>query len=126
MECSCLIVCDNDNGPKAFTEQNRKAKKRHTCCECGRIIEIGEIYRYESGIWENPESYKICLDCISIRDVYFCGYVYGQLWEEMNEIIEQSDGNIGLPSRLTTSAKNAIINAIQKHWDEEDEMESAL
>jgi len=44
----------------------------------------------------------------------------------MNEIIEQSDGNIGLPSRLTTSAKNAIINAIQKHWDEEDEMESAL
>ena len=46
------------------------ARKEHECCECGRIITIGEKYSYFFGVWEEydhyghlPGAYKTCLEC---------------------------------------------------------------
>ncbi len=43
------------------------ARKRHKCCECRGWIEPGETYRYASGIWDYPESFKFCADCDALR-----------------------------------------------------------
>lgn len=52
--------------PKAFKSVIRKARKSHKCCECRKDILKGEKYRYESGIWDEPNSFKLCLNCHSI------------------------------------------------------------
>jgi len=53
--------------PTAFSTTTRKAIKRHKCCECKKLIEIGEQYQYSSGIWDSqPDSYKQCLNCYEI------------------------------------------------------------
>lgn len=59
-------MCD---APEFYRVVNRKARKKHKCCECSSTIEIGEIYRIDS-LKEEGEicSFKSCLDCGSVRD----------------------------------------------------------
>lgn len=52
--------------PSAFRQIIRKARKDHKCCECHGIIQKGEKYRYSSGIWDDPESFKQCEDCYKL------------------------------------------------------------
>jgi hypothetical protein len=54
--------------PQAFRSYQRKARRKHRCCECLGWIRKGEIYTYCSGIWDNhPASYKTCPDCTLLR-----------------------------------------------------------
>jgi|LakMenEpi03Aug12_release.lakeMendotaPanAssembly.Ray.scaffolds.fasta_scaffold222596_2 hypothetical protein len=53
--------------PKCFSRVQRKARKRHKCCECWGWIEPGETYQYVSGIWDGPASFKVCADCNDLR-----------------------------------------------------------
>lgn len=56
--------------PTACSEQRRRAKKAHRCCECGREIAAGEVYEYVSGIWDaRPASFKTCLMCAEVSDL---------------------------------------------------------
>lgn len=52
---------------KCFTEKKRKARKQHFCCECRAIINKGDYYVYSSGIWDDPMSFKTCLNCDLVR-----------------------------------------------------------
>lgn len=46
---------------------DRRARKRHTCRECGKKIDPGTIYKYTSGIFDgSPFSHKWCVDCYEI------------------------------------------------------------
>ena len=56
------------DGPKCYTETFPKARKEHRCCECGGRIVIGEIYHLFKGIWDEPGTYKTCIDCKELRD----------------------------------------------------------
>lgn len=56
--------------PSAYSEQRRRARKAHRCCECGREIAAGEVYEYISGIWDTrPASFKRCLMCAEVSDL---------------------------------------------------------
>lgn len=67
--------------PSAYSYTFRKARKDHRCHECRGTIKKGEKYHYHSGIWDGPCSYKICVDCESLRN-------------DMNETIKDWDDKI--------------------------------
>jgi len=51
----------------AFWAEKPKARKQHRCCECRGLIDIGESYHRFRGIWDRPETYKVCLECEALR-----------------------------------------------------------
>lgn len=63
-------MCYLDDGAHqcSFTE-TRRARKSHTCCECGGEIARGDRYEFVSGIWDHhPSSFKTCRGCLSLRE----------------------------------------------------------
>lgn len=58
-----MCSCDSSDGPDAWQETTRKARKPHRCYECRKTIQPGEVYSYVSGIWEAPDSFHFCLGC---------------------------------------------------------------
>jgi hypothetical protein len=54
--------------PSVYTEAHPKAKKEHQCCECLRIIPVGERYQLYKGCWEGKWSrFKTCTECEELR-----------------------------------------------------------
>lgn len=123
-ECSCIYV-ETVDGPSCSKEETRKARKIHKCCECHKEIKKGQKYQYESGIWDGkPESYKICLDCLSMRDTFFCGgWVYGEIWSDLWNHLSENDGEISSDclENLTPIAKDKVFKMIEEIWEELDE-----
>jgi len=56
------------DSPKVYTITNPKARKEHRCCECRGVIQVGEIYERYTGIWDEPDTFKTCPDCVALRD----------------------------------------------------------
>lgn len=86
----CAEVCiDMDYGEsnEFHAACMRTARKGHSCCECNRTIEPGERYEYAAGKYDGHFfAEKTCAECAAIRDALVCGsYVYGQLWEAIEE-----------------------------------------
>ena len=122
MECACVAV-DTDYGHDSFHRSCKPiARKTHKCCECYREIKKGEQYSYECGAWEGVFStYKVCADCLSLRDAFFCdGWVYEGLWEYMNEHINDCGGDISQSciAELTKPARDKVCDLIEEHWGE--------
>ena len=62
-------ACDWDGGPDLYHEDEVRARKEHTCCECGGTILPGQIYQRASGLWEGEFShYKTCERCADLRE----------------------------------------------------------
>lgn len=62
-----MCCCDGDP-PKAFRCVERRARKAHRCCECGRTIGAGEVYEHASGVWDGgPDAFKTCGRCARVR-----------------------------------------------------------
>ena len=69
----------------------RKARKAHTCRECGDTIEVGQLYHDIRIIWDGRAyQHKLCAHCeVAERwlahnaDGYYYddGYPLGELWE---------------------------------------------
>ena len=119
MHCTCQISNDTGEQGQMFTKHNRKAHKEHRCCECGKTILPREEYRYESGKWDDEiSSFRTCLDCLSVRDVIFCSYVYGNIWEDLWEQIR----GYGVPeaciAELTQRAREMVCEEIEESWEE--------
>ena len=119
MECSIDVGCDNMG--EFIAEVDRVARKTHRCCECRREIQRGEQYRVESGKWDGEFcTYKTCADCLSLRDVYFCGFEYTALRERLMEYIDEVDGEL-LDDRilkLTPGAREMLFSMIERYWDD--------
>jgi len=66
-----------------------KARKSHTCSECSRIINKGEKYKYEAGIWEGSlDVFKTCKQCLTARAWLLkeCrGWIYTAVLEDLKE-----------------------------------------
>lgn len=59
--------CDYD-APTVYTVRQPKARKAHTCDECGATINPGEIYEYVSGVWEGRfNTFSTCGLCLDLR-----------------------------------------------------------
>ena len=78
-------MCSCDEGQSIYWESWPKARKTHTCCECGSQIDPGEEYYRLSGIWDGKFSrFKMCLICkdvFSEAEAEFGCICLGQLWE---------------------------------------------
>lgn len=71
--------------PSVFEEKRPTAKKEHKCCECGKIIKIGEKYHRVNGCWDGKwHHYNTCIDCNDLRyEFQEDGALppFGSLWE---------------------------------------------
>lgn len=87
IHCDCST--ESFDRPKVCTVKDVRARKQHSCCECGRTIERRETYELVKGLWDGRwETYKTCLGCTRIRD-HFCsdGFIYTALAELVSECI---------------------------------------
>lgn len=96
-----------------------KARKQHTCCECGGSIEPEQQYRLVSGSWDGcMDSYKQCLPCVDARnwaldqpewaDDGEHAYYFGQLISELHDLapeIQFGDGRRIKAYRLIIAAQ---------------------
>lgn len=117
---SCEIDNDWGESPECFSAKDRVARKEHQCFECGREIRKGETYRYESGIWDGePRSYKTCQDCASVRDEFFCSFVFGELWPDLRERISYQDGAMSMEKleRVTPAAREKVIGILDEIFE---------
>ena len=106
-------MCSIDGDPPSFyREERRKARKVHTCEECGRQIEAGERYRFVSGMWNgHVGEHKACAHCDAAQRllVKHCdGYMLGCLREELAEHIEEY-----LPWSISAAR---MMVGVKRHW----------
>lgn len=71
----------------------KAARKEHLCTECGRVIAIGEAYRYNFGVYEG-DAYSVhtCRHCQVAEQwlVRECGgYLFESVWEDIGEHIHE-------------------------------------
>ena len=61
---------DDGDPPTLFRERWVKARKAHTCCECGQPIPAGVRYELANGLWDGDwGSYKTCERCAAARQL---------------------------------------------------------
>lgn len=112
----------------------RKARKIHKCDECYKDIQKGEKYENFTGMaicykeyytYEKSEvlfyDFKTCKDCLSLRDVFFEDFIFGNIWEDFwNHIdnLEEEDikeclscKNLG---RLTEKGRKTVLKGIEE------------
>jgi hypothetical protein len=54
--------------PRISEDLYPKANKEHKCCECDRIINVGEKYHLCKGNWEGKWlKFKTCYECNELR-----------------------------------------------------------
>jgi len=122
-EQSCECTIDSfDHGwdsPEAFKAIIRKARKSHKCYECDRKIKPCEEYEVASGIWSGrPDRFKTCADCLSIRKVFFSSWMYGGVWEDMQNMAEELGGDISSCRiiELTPAARTKVCDLFQEYY----------
>lgn len=117
--CSCISVYI-DNPIELLRDKITTARKIHKCGECGRDIVPGEKYEYHCGKHEGEfEYYKTCIDCLSVRNTFFCeGWFYGMVWEHIREHIHEMNGKIDSDClvHLTSKARKDVCEMIEQEW----------
>jgi hypothetical protein len=124
MKCSCTvpepIITDQ---AEMISITTPKARKEHICSECHRIINKAEEYRREFYKYDNKTDIsKLCEDCLSVREVFFSsGWYYGELWNQINEFINDNDGDLSVSCllMLTKPARDKILDLIELQWSGE-------
>jgi hypothetical protein len=118
---SCKIDCDFDEPCKIISVQKTRARKEHKCMECNNTISAGTLYEKYVGVSENKIfKHKTCLSCLSIREVFFQNYWFGGVFEELNNEISQSSGNISEACirELTPDARAIVCELIEEYWEQ--------
>jgi len=124
-DCGCIYIDDYEVA-KCGTQKTQKARKEHKCTECGRTIQPGEEYEYYWGVWDyGPETYKTCMDCLSIRESFFCkGYIFSNLYQDLIEHIYYEGGQITSEclTPLTKTAREQVCEIIERVWEEDEDI----
>lgn len=121
MECAC-IGSSYDGGEWDFepSESFPVARKRWKCGECGGIIAVGEKYACFSGKADDRWFLaRTCMDCHSITEHLFCGYIYGCVWSQLSDHLHESGGEIGWTkiAKLTPKARGKVCDLIEQCWE---------
>jgi hypothetical protein len=91
-ECACYCDYDYDN-PEPFSSDMVRARVEHTCVECKETIPKGAIYRRDKGCWEGKWSqFDTCRRCAAIRDDHCDCWIYGSLWQRLEEAYRIREG----------------------------------
>jgi len=126
MECATVSTGYDDGAATTLSEKIVTARKQHKCHECQRKIQPGERYENYVGLYVNVFRHKTCLDCVSLRDVFFTyGYTYEAIWQDMWEHIYECGDEISESalSRLTPAARARVCDMISEIWWDEEEDE---
>jgi len=87
---SCDCSCGDYDSYRCYSEIIRKARKPHTCCECGEVIQTGKCYQEATGIDCEGTAfrYRTCIGCANIRAKY-CpgGFLFGDLAEQIMDCL---------------------------------------
>ena len=125
MRCACVHFEYDEDSCEFEKIEDRKAKKQHQCCECGRIIEIGEQYENFSGKWDGDFGYyKTCSDCLSICKSFFCnGREFTSVYSMLADHIEYMKGEISSDCLvpLTPRARAKVCEMIEQDWKHMEE-----
>jgi len=123
-DCGCIYVTADWYLPTFYSIKKPKARKEHTCNECGQTIKVGDHYEKVTAKWPEDSgrirTYKTCLNCLTIRDSFFCEHFYfGNIWDEMREHISEFDGQISEDciAKLHKGARDILCEAIQEFWE---------
>jgi hypothetical protein len=64
-----MTMCFDGVKPTLLDQNERTARKQHTCCECHLPIRPGERYLATFGVWEGEANrYAQCFVCCWFRD----------------------------------------------------------
>lgn len=131
MECSCTVDAPVDECEFGLdmVKYHLVALEPLKCCECERQIEEMETYLHEKGIPEGEEDekpedewdwheYNTCLDCKSIRDQFFNGFIYTMILHDLEVFLDESDGstNEECIAALTPRARERVCGMIENVW----------
>lgn len=98
--------------PSVTQTDYRKAAKRWVCCECGKIIEIGELHEDTKGKWDRFYNFRTCAPCAEDRalcaeiggrfdaDGEEVAWVFGGLAERLREMIDEAPPGSDSAERL--------------------------
>lgn len=122
MDCAC-IGSNYDDGEWDFepSETFPVARKRWKCDECGETIEVGKKYACfsgkEGGRWFLA---RTCMDCHSVTEHLFCGWIYGQVWSQLTEHLHESGGEVAWVeiAKLTPKAREKVCDMVERYWEE--------
>jgi len=127
MECACTVPVDfdSDERVKFIGTTSHTARKEHKCNECKEYISPGQWYQKEAFVCEGKfEVHKTCEHCWSLRQVFFSdGWLYGCLWDEMREFINEARGDLSVDCilMLTPKARGKVLDIIEELWEDEEE-----
>jgi len=117
MECACVNV-DVDDYADLISDTTPTARKVFKCHECKEGITPGQQYRREVTVYDGRlETNRTCLDCISIRNAFFCGgWYWGDILDSLKEAIWDSDGQISESciASLTPGARERVCRMIDE------------
>jgi len=124
-ECACIYSEYDIDSAVCLGTDTRRARKTHTCDECGREIATGEEYERAFGVdgtltW----THKTCRSCLEVREAFFCQWSYGGLWEDLWEWLFSGEITWDILWRmdgLSAEPRGRVLGMIQDIWDEEDE-----
>jgi hypothetical protein len=114
MQCVCEIEMEGESLENCL-EKIRKARKKHTCCECGGSIKLGDKYEDVKGFYlHRLATYKTCVLCKEIRECFFCSWIYTSLYEDLNTWLWQNIDHwtIDMLCGLSADAQNIMISIL--------------
>lgn len=91
------MMCAIDDGEPFNCSRHAtpRARKEHPCCECGRMIQRGEVYDFVRGYGEGGwQEYKTCTHCLAAATwltVECNGYCLGGIAEDLIEHVGHGD-----------------------------------
>lgn len=129
-DCACVYVDDLDCCVEFDNKTYPIARKVHICGECGTEIQPGQKYERTANKSDGDVStLKTCMDCVSLRDEFFCsGYMYTRVLEDLREHILGLEGEIASECivNLTPKARAWVCDTIEEAWEHEDQRKARL
>lgn len=119
MECSCQINVGVDDECEMLSAKWTRSRSLHKCGECGLKIKPGAEYLRERTIYDGHfNTYKTCVDCLSIRQNLCGDWIYTAVRETVSDAI--ADG-LEIPekciARLTPAARAWVCELIEEEWE---------
>jgi hypothetical protein len=121
---------DYDYDAKFHADKIVRARKQHTCCECGEPILRGEWYERVTGLWDGTfGTFATCTLCREIRRAFFCGgWEYTAMWDQIQDELFPEWKRLGpwdCLAKLDTDAARAKMNDRYRWWMGDDDDSTA-
>lgn len=109
----CLSEAEAEDGIVEIIREDdvSKSRKDRKCTECGRVVPAGTPHQLHVGTFEGEISeYRTCLLCVEVRTTFSCtgGFVYGQLWEDLEYAFDDGITTGCLDKLQTVEAKRYL------------------